>query len=79
MNEEDYILIESRKTGVLHAYPVETNEERESAACVLRVQGYHWPVIFPIYRPGPDGAPPETGPDPYSMVRTGEFITLTPG
>ena len=78
MNEDDYILIESRKTGEKYAYPVETEEERESAARLLRGQGYSWPVIFPVYRPGPGGVSPEIGPDPYEMVRTGEFVTIYP-
>lgn len=73
-----YILLESPKTGDWHAYPVETDGEICQVQELLKLRGFSDPVTFPIYRPGPDGAPLETGPDPYTMEKTGEFITLHP-
>jgi hypothetical protein len=76
--DDIYILIESAKTGEWYAYPVETDGEICRAEEILLLQGYTDPVTLPIYRPGPKGAPPETGPDPYTMEKTGEFITIHP-
>jgi hypothetical protein len=73
-----YILMENRKTGELHAHPVETDGEICRAEELLKLQGAREPATFPLYRPGPTGAPPETGPDPYTMEKTGEFITIHP-
>ena len=78
MNTNDYILIESKKTGEWYAYPVQTDAEIYRAEEILKLQGISGVVTLPIYRPGPDGAPIETGPDPYTMEKTGDFITLYP-
>lgn len=78
MNTDDYILIESKKSGEWYAYPVQTDEEIYRAEEMLKLQGISGAVTLPIYRPGPNGASPETGPDPYTMEKTEDCITLYP-